>query len=236
MTLIQRWRARLQWPVDLMVGLFAFTVIAWLILRNWPIGSELDKEVVKALPQVGIVTVAGALLTFLASEADRRRADFRSRQEPLQAVLNRVTTSYNNTKRARRNARARGLNPGATGERIDLNAYDECMADVNDAQLEFETIEDEINASHETFPSARTIVDCLHTMEEYLSDMIKEYERERRTARGKPDIAVSSLPAFSDFVASAKVSQFKEGYSRPCRIIREAISRDILNIALGARR
>ena len=231
-----RLRALLPWPIILMVGLFVITLIIWAIVREWPIGKDLDGEVVKALPSAGIVTVAGALLTYLTSEADRRRSDLGARQKVLTETLNRITSSYNSSKRARRNARALGLL--SAGERMTVDAYDKCMADVNDAQLELESIGDDVRGNTRDFPSGAEIAKHLDAMERYLGKMVSEYEEKRPTLAGQKDFALAPITesALSDFLATAKKSKFKENYSSHQRDIREAIGYDILNMASGRKK
>jgi hypothetical protein len=181
-----------------MIGLVIVTLVLWWWYRDHPIDNELDKEFLKALPQAGIVTVAGALLTWLSSVADHRRADI-----------------------------------SAKVARLDLKAYDECMADVNDAQLELETVRDEVEESPEAYPSAAEICRHLKAMDDYLDPIVSEYEGARPKARGQPDIELSKIGSFSDFIANASGSRFKKHYSLHHRKIREAIRRDILTLASG---
>src|SRR4051812_35241566 len=82
--------------------------------------DSLDMEFAKSLLQVGVVSVAATLLSLLAFDHQRRSADRKDaanrtekrlqfRDDLLKGTLARITSSYNNTKRARRNMRALGL-------------------------------------------------------------------------------------------------------------------------------
>jgi hypothetical protein len=234
MKLTARLRGLLQWPVNLIVALAVTGIIALLILRKFEIGKEIDAEVVKSLPEVLGVTVLGALLSYVVAQADQRKEELRALQDPLKAALIRVTASYNASKRARRNARALGLLPGgADDQRIAVERYDQYMADLNDAQLELETVKDEVADNPEGFLSAEAIAARLRTMEHYLGEIVSEYERERRKAHGQPEIALERLGEFSGFIAKARESDFKENFSRPHRQIRKLINRDIADLAGG---
>ncbi len=236
MTPTVRSRTLLSWPALVMIGLVIATLILWWWFRSRAIENELDKEFLKALPQAGIVTVAGTLLTWVGAIADRRRADLSAKQQVLTETLNRITASYNSSKRARRDARALGLL--SAGQRMTVGAYDKCMADVNDAQLELETIGDDVRGNTRDFPSGADIAGHLDAMEDYLGKLVSEYEKKRPTLEGQEDFALEPMSesALSDFLASASKSQFKKRYSDHQHDIREAIGYDILNIASGRKK
>ena len=77
----------------------------------------MDMEFAKALLQVGVVSVAGTLLSVLVFDYQRRSAHRKEaaaaaekrlqfRDDLLKDTLARITSAYNGTKRARRKMRA----------------------------------------------------------------------------------------------------------------------------------
>ena len=102
-------------------------------------------EIAKTILQVGVVLALGALLSLLTSDYQREQQKAESRQEVLRDILERATTSYNDVKRARRLLRAHAMTKDGTA--ILAGAYDNQIAAINDAQLQFETMADEIQGA-----------------------------------------------------------------------------------------
>src|SRR5687768_9857898 len=176
-----------------------FIVCAGWFARLYNVGVEkdsLDMEFAKALLQVGVVSVTATLLSLLVFDhqhrrndaqrererreedrnraAETRKSDLRLRGDFLKGTLGRITSSYNGTKRARRKVRAMGLShePGRTC--LDLARYDECIADVSDAQIKLETIKGDVKPNEGAYPTAAQLTPVLKSMEQYLGELIEE--------------------------------------------------------------
>jgi hypothetical protein len=210
--------------------------------------DSIEMEFAKALLQVGIISVAATLLSLMVfnhqrgADADQRarerreeermriaelrRSELRHHEDFLKGTLSRITTSYNGTKRARRKMRAMGLSHSSGHTWADVANYDACMAEVNDAQLELETIKGDVKTSEGSYSSASSLTPKLKSMEQYLGELIEEYE----TVRSRTDdigIPLSKLPRFADFVGPSKGSNFESRYSDAHSAARAVIRSDL---------
>jgi hypothetical protein len=253
--------------IGTVLGVAIGLLVALYFLVGIP-NNSIQMEIAKALLQVGVVAVGGALLKLVADEHSRRaskadkaheiaedvrvraieaeKIELRYREELLKDTLNRITASYNQAKRARRRMRALGLNRSETSdERMILSRYDECMAEVNDAQLELESIVKDVATNEEAFPSAKRIRSALTSMERYLDELNGEYVNKRPHAGPKmSDVPFSKMDWIKDFLGKAKVldaegkkvqSKFKSNFAMRHLHAREAINRDLLALTSAKR-
>jgi hypothetical protein len=213
-------------------------------------------ELAKSLLQVGVVSVAGTVLSILVFDhqqrveedqrarerreneqqrrGEARKSDIAYREELLKGTLGRVTASYNSTKRARRKMRALGQWHTPSGPCIQLTSYDDCMADVNDAQLDLETIKSDVKTSKQAYPSANRMTPHLRSMERYLGELIEEYEEVRSRADVKQrELELSAAPRFADFIGPTEGSKFAKQYSDAHSAVRAAVRDDLLSLSKG---
>jgi len=208
--------------------------------------DSLDMEFAKALLQVGIVSVAGTLLSVLVFDHQRRSAANKEavaaaekqqqfRDDALKGTLGRITTAYNSTKRARRTVRALGLRKMVEKTLLRLDRYDECMADVSDAQLELEAIKSEVKTSRTLYPSASKLSAALKSMEQYLGALIEEYETIRsRLSDDVCELSLTKVPRFGDFIGPSNGSAFSKEFSSGHDGARAAIRGDLLQLNIPA--
>jgi HD superfamily phosphohydrolase len=196
--------------------------------------------------QVGLVTAAGAVLSFLANdyqaqrqredkvrEQDRLREDKVREQERLRedkvreqerlkreyqrdlikATLGRTTEAYNNVKRARRVLLATTT---AEGEHL-AECYDRYMLEIIDAELEFETLLVEVEASPSIFRNTE-LKKFFESIENYLGELITEYEQRRYTFTGDPkQLAKELLPVLEAFLGRPQSESTFSKFSGPKR-------------------
>lgn len=201
-------------------------------------------EFAKALLQVGVVSVAGTLLSVLVFDHQRRSGQRKDaaaaaekqllfRDDLLKSTLARIAAAYASTKRARRTARALGLRRTTGTISVRLQRYDECMAEVNDAQLELEAIKSDVNTTKLAYPSADLVASNLRKMEQYLGELIEEYEGVRAQLPDEStDIDLSRVPRFADFVGPSTGSEFSTRFSESHSNARGAIRGDLLHLNL----
>lgn len=230
-----------------MAALFVISAAWFVYLYQHGVEKDsLDMEFAKALLQVGIVSVAGTLLSVLVFDHQRRSTATKEaaaaadkqqqfRDDILKGTLGRITTAYNSTKRARRTVRALGLQRAGSNALLRLDRYDECMADVSDAQLELEAIKSDVKTSRAVYPSSAKLSASLRTMEQYLGALIEEYETVR--SRLGDDVTVLSLakvPRFEDFIGPSSGSEFLKKFSDGHDAARAAIRADLMHLNFPA--
>ena len=186
--------------IGLVLLSIATFIIAVLIARRGSVeSSTLWLEITKTLLQVGVVLVLGALLSTVTSDYQQRHEKAEARLELLRAIMGRAAAAYNDVKRARRLLRAQAMAKEDNGTVVLADAYDEQIVGINDAQLQFETMADEIRGA---FPElAESLATEFDTIEEALNSLISEYEDNRRNFTGKPlSIREESLPRLKRFL------------------------------------
>lgn len=241
-------RTLLTSPLTWVMGVLFVISSGWFVFL-YVRGVEkdsLDLEFAKALLQVGVVSVAGTLLSVLVFDHQRRSAlrkeaatvaekQLQFRDDLLKGTLARITAVYNDTKRARRTMRALGLRRVVETPLIRVDRYDECMAEVNDAQLGLEAIKSDVKTSRLAYPSADKLTSGLRSMEQYLGAMIEEYEAVRA---GIPDntaeFSLARTPRFGDFVGPSKGSEFALKFAGAHDDARASIRTDLLHLNLPA--
>lgn len=234
------------------LGIAAILALAALKISGGFPKDSLRMEAGKALLQMMVVGVAGGLVSFLMKERNRRlneeqkvrdrlktqqlradeilRTDLRYREDLLKSTLSRITSSYNNSKRARRNMRALALDRSKERVVVDLDRYDKYMAELNEAQLELETIIGDVKSDQSTYASTFPLADRLEKMEGYLGDLISEYEKARsRAGRNAVEIPYSELTNLPDFV-ERKGKRFMSDFAGGHREAGKAIREDLLNL------
>ncbi len=112
-------------------------------------------------------------------QAELARKSLEYREEFLRTILRRATSSYAAVKKARRVLRARALRQEANGKIVLTSAYDEQVDVINDAQLDFENLQGDVDNTRPALSRPDEIIAQLHAVDEYLGELIKEYETER---------------------------------------------------------
>ena len=231
-------RSPLLW---VMGALFVISAIWFGHLYHRGVDKDsLEMEFAKALLQVGVVSVAGTLLSVLVFNHQREAANrkdavlvtekrLQARDEILKGTISRVTHVFGATKRARRTVRALGLRRMAEGALVRLERYDGCLADVNDAQLELEAIKSDVKTSGPLYPSSQQLTSALRDMEQYLGALIEEYETVRAgLSDGTAEFPLERVPRFADFVGTTKGSEFATKFSGGHDQARASIRSDLL--------
>lgn len=182
------------------VSVAAFLIAVWQGVAK----NTLLFEGAKVLPQVGLVSVAGAVISYMvfryqqaSQRADRdrleelRRTD--ARVELLRGVLSTVTSAYADLKRGRRLVRAQGLRPSTEGTVIQVQAYDSWMVEVNLVQLKFEQLVQDVASTQEAFGDPEGCIRALKTIEQALHVIIAEFEDERPMLAEAESVSLSRL-------------------------------------------
>src|SRR5437879_467277 len=181
-----------RYLIAALVALFVASVAALGVLKRTlnPQAGTPELELFKAVLQLGVISVAAAALAVLSfdyqfqrqqeeTERERLRRRLEYRDELLRTILGRATSSYSAVKKARRLLRGRALREEGNGEIILTPAYDEQMGVVNDAQLDFENLQRDVENSRRAFSRPDEIVRKLRIVDSYLGNLIEEYEHER---------------------------------------------------------
>ncbi len=242
-----------------LIVVFLLSVGAFLML----VGRDIEPDTLlfegaKFLPQIALVTVIGAALSLLSYEyqqrrkeeeqerEERRRQDEKKReelarqeeyrQEFRKATLGQATANYLQVKRARRLMRVALVD---NRRAIDADDYDKQMAAIMDAQLQFETLRDEVLTTADVFTFHHTLYRELKRIDSHLSDLITEYEEVRPECHPEHSpIPLNRLPHLKKFLAQHAEDRegFRQGF-KPLKSsyvkVQELIRRDLLPLGPG---
>jgi hypothetical protein len=218
----------------LILGLIAAIALIALVgfAVSRPPTDSLEFELAKASIQILTIATIGfvvGVITFafqheyVASADSIRRRDEEARDERrreddlLRDILDRTIIEYHRLKKERRVMRAKLAGP------LTVESYDDVIFRINDVQLAFEQLKRESPlveriARRSYVPVTRTaktrtvrpafvsLGTCFGKIEEYLHNIIKEYETTRSAfvALTAPEIAASRLPALTALTAPHK--------------------------------
>lgn len=195
----KRWYRRLA--LVLLVSVFGVVLLAALGAVDL---DTLGDDLAKTLLQLGLVSVGAAVLSWFSYEYQQERLRGEARQEWLMQLLARATVAYNDVKGARRLLRGRAIAPGEGGQEIVyLDDYDDQIDVISKAQLQFETLADEVEVVGATgIPStaAASLAEEFQKMEDSLQRLVREYQRERAQFSGEPaTLGLNRLPQLDAF-------------------------------------
>jgi hypothetical protein len=196
-----------------LLGLAVIAAVWTAIVYSWdPEANTREFELLKACSSVFVIAVVGGLATFafgiLQREHDRRqdearrdveiRIDERRRQdEQVSVILNDTLEHWLAVKRIRRELEAATWT--GSGASITLDDYDRYLHELNKHQLAFERLKKIAplleKIPHVSEPSlagnSDSLEKLLHGIEDFLNDVVDEYQRSRYVVAkaGKIDLA-----------------------------------------------
>lgn len=169
-----RFRPPSTWPILLALALGAAPVIAIAILKYSQTRPEwVWEEVFKF--SLTVVLGGIAALFFRSWEAGRQRRE--AARQAIREFHRGLLGPYNKVKKVRRLLRPNSMRDGR-GMVIGRAVFDTLMVDLEEAQLEFETSVHAIEANQALFGDQHSAIHGeLKAIEEYLRDLLREYER-----------------------------------------------------------
>jgi hypothetical protein len=206
--------------------------------------KPLGGKIVEIVAQTLAVTMAGGLLVQAYLKWHSRELainDFR------RAILDSLIKEYMDAKRTRRVLRAASNQDGSgTVENpwthVPLAAYGDHMKQLNSTQLALEVLTRRIEIFASVFPNATILVEHAKAMEEYLQEVIREYEghqaatraRQRRmfSRGGYPQgIPLRDFPFLRGFMLREDESTF-DRFAGPYHKILEALQQGAMRVSL----
>jgi len=187
-------------------GLAIAAVLFIVILLGMPAAAQTDLVVEVAKAAIGLFPVVffGVIVAELLKRRDEERSRREKRREERRAFRDRAIAAYNASKSVRRYLRGAGFGPRVP-PRLDnalLAALDEQMRALSTAQLQFEQLHREADAPAAPFADRDAVRRPLGKIEDYLNQVIKEWERGRAALGEEPDArTIRSWPYFGDFVS-----------------------------------
>jgi hypothetical protein len=242
----------LRWIIILLAGIFLVCIVGLRFFFYDTQPNTLEFEVAKALLQLGVVSVIGAIVSLFTFEYQRdrlqrdkdrevmrimhdkerelERVNLEYREELLKSTLAKTMAAYGAIKKARRFLRARAIVNESDNEQVVLGTvYDSYMDMINGAQLSLENLSRDIRTSAPAFHDPHSLVTNLRSMDTYLGDLVKEYETRRKEFAGEiPVRQLSELPELKKFLES-QTKEFENHLVIPYHKVQEGIRSDLLH-------
>ncbi|ESA32877.1 hypothetical protein N836_24120 [Leptolyngbya sp. Heron Island J] len=204
----------------------ALVIGLWVKTTDSKINGEIRVEVVKSLLQFAVIIIVGGTVTalFKLIEIERnrkqriteqKRNENRIRAEIRTDYLKRLGVIYRNVKASRRALRAIGLttkynNAPQSLSPKHMETYKKQMIEINNAQLALEGLKIEAK-SLPAFIILPTLHSNLEQMEDYLRQILGEYEKYGPLFDIGTSVNFSDLERLAEFTGKTKASfQFKK--------------------------
>ncbi|MBI5084490.1 MAG: hypothetical protein HZB13_07830 [Acidobacteria bacterium] len=244
------------WIIVLLSGVFIGSLVILLLFFADSQQGSIQFEAAKALLQLSLVSVAGAVLSILVFEYQRerqaidkaaevarqdlqvagelRRKNLKYRETLLLSILSKAMAAYGQTKKARRLLRARAISTRQDVEVVLACQYDTCFDMLNDAQLDLEDLARDVETSAKAFSDSKALVHQLRSMDNYLGELISEFETSRRRfSGGEATLPLTQLPLLADFLRPMKKSRFLQEMVVPYHKVQQGIRGDLLHPSLN---
>ena len=205
------WYLTLLFGVTLVFGVAVALVLTLLMTTTDPkVNGEMRVEVLKYLLQFTVIIIVGGAVAALFRYAERRRDEKKIRSEIRTDYLQRLGALYRHVKASRRTLRAEGLTTKyasapktISGKQAEI--YKKQMIELNDAQLELEGLKIEAN-SVPAFVSLPELSGTLKQMEDYLRQILTEYENHRPLIDSNHTVHFADLERLDEFTGATKRS------------------------------
>ena len=188
-------------PEKTAIAISALGVVGVLIFLAWgkEIKDTVDEKVFSLTYQFFLFALLGGGLSYffreLSVERQLKQDALLKKQEKrsidnkrLREIHSELLGAYNKAKKVRRILRAKAViqDPKSKESEVLLEQYDQQMEHLMDAQLVFETYAKRIKYNVLWLQAASDLERNLESIESYLNDILKEYQKNRKTFSGEP--------------------------------------------------
>ncbi|WP_078312594.1 MULTISPECIES: hypothetical protein [unclassified Mycobacterium] len=225
------------------ITLAAILGIAWI----WHFGSpkDMDTEIAKSLLSVltaSVVTQAVAIVIYQYNESRKAQIeqDNESRKAEIEKdalrtlILDRINEAFVKVKGLRRRARAHSVVVSDESVQavfvITQTLYQDIMEELNNVQLQLELAHKDIETNANILHDDPGIFKGVRTMEEYLNNVVDEWENPPAKFQGDPPkVGAAALPKFYDLIGPYTDSQFRslfvKAYYKTIEEIRKSMTK-----------
>jgi hypothetical protein len=183
--------------------------------------GELEAEAGKAMINVIAAVLIGNIVLVIIRDFEERRKEWLAKRDLLQSDLtDGLLELYSRVKGARRRLRA-----SVTEGQIETQKYDEQLQDISDTQLALEGYKREAEGGVRAGLLPKSLPDELKSMEEYLGNLVTEYEGAHSSK--ETDIPLAKLPSLMEFIGPYAKSDFRSMFVHPYYRTAHAVSQEI---------
>lgn len=212
-------------------ALVALALVGAVVLIVWGegIAVRVHPEVFKVLAQLVLLAGLGGVGSLVIKEFHGARERREQTKERLRSALSGLITSYNEVKGLRRRLRAEAIRPNAEDPAAVVKSmeYAALLQRLNDSQLNIEAYVRLIEGNRDLYPDSQVLLDELGRAEEYLGNLVTEWEDNLGSFQGTPSQqSLAKLQLLRRFVGDASIS-FKPSFSDPISKVLVMLSRAI---------
>ena len=197
----------------ILLGVALSAVAGLVALRHFYTPPGLELEVGKALLNVltvAVVAQAVAFMIALHNEARRREGEADQLRLRTLGVLNQAYTAVKRTRRRARARSKRSASGAPLSRSVSRALYFTSLEQLNDAQLKLELLAKDVETYASLFEDGATIYSSVSAMEEYLNDLVNEWEHLAVPFTGQPpEVNVSEVSRFADLIGDYQSSRFR---------------------------
>lgn len=192
------------------VAFTAISLLVFFIFYHFPTNlSDIGKdtvrfEIIKSLLQLIVIAIIGGVITYLFKLQEENRKQEQIKEDIRIDYFKRLGSIYRSVKRVRRVLRAEDLVSGNTPKfltEIQVDLYLGQLDKINNAQLELEGLKIEASGMS-AFAGLYKIYRSLKTMEKYLRELLKEYERFSPLLKSNFKVEFSNFERLKEFTGS----------------------------------
>lgn len=150
-------------------------IMAAVLLAHFKRGEFTDGTIHHELFRFSLTVVVGGVIAFVFRMAEARRQVKDARQRDLRDFYRRMLAAYNEAKKIRRLLRARS-HASDSGIQIRREDLDELMDSLQSAQLDFEALRREAEASRKLVSDNKLLEKPMARAQHYLREVLKVHE------------------------------------------------------------
>ncbi len=202
--------------IVLTLVIFALTAVSGVAVLQYYYAPKdgIPFEIAKALLNVLTVAVSVQIVTLVVARYNETRQRGLEADRLRYHTIDALNEAYVGVKRIRRCTRAQSGVRQATGTEelrfVTKRLYFKSLEDLNDLQLKLEVLAKDVESNAELFREGRTIFSRVSSMEEYLNQIVHEWEHLQNEFVGSPAAAsVHEMPRFQDLIGHYRASRFR---------------------------
>jgi hypothetical protein len=174
----------------IIISLIVADIVLILILILSPESTLIQiihNEGYKQLWQISLAVIGGGFITLAFAELKREQESRdkeikleqeirEARREYLRIFFSQALSAYNKAKKCRRMLRAKTIHGKDGVKYFQLNEFAQLMTELEDCQLEFESLKRQIPLAESTFKDMPLIEKKFDPLEKYLNRFLKKFE------------------------------------------------------------
>jgi hypothetical protein len=186
----------------------------WLLQHFYAPIDGIPLEIAKALLNILTVAVTVQVVTVVIARYNETRQRALEADRTRHRIIHTMNEAFMGVKRVRRLARAESnMRQSSEIEEVRFvskRLYFKTLERLNDIQLKLEVLAKDVESSAQIFPQGATVFSLVSSMEEYLNQIVNEWEHHHIQFLGRTGTAsIQDIPRFQDLIGQYRGSRFR---------------------------